>query len=70
MFEGISGESLLNQENIATRICFLTQKLQELLGLKREMDVYRVFLEGHEQIKIVHFKLHSATFWLELEYMK
>lgn len=70
MFEGICGRSLLNQENIATRICFLSQKLQELLGLKQEMDVCRVFLEGQEQNKIVTFKLHSATFWLELEYMK
>lgn len=70
MLEGICGRSLLNQENIATRICFLSQKLQELLGLKQEMDVCRVFLEGQEQNKIVPFKLHSATFWLELEYMK
>ena len=51
-------------------MCFLSQKLQELLGLKQEMDVCRVFLEGQEQNKIVTFKLHSATFWLELEYMK
>ena len=34
------------------------------------MDVCRVLLEDQEQNKKVHFKLHSATFWLELEYMK
>ena len=54
MFEGSCGRSLLNQENTATRLSFLSQ-------------MYHVSLEGLEQKKIVQFRLHIVTLGLELE---